>query len=44
LRRRWRRRFVKMVTFPELRDALLSHLAYEEDELLEPLGHSSITL
>lgn len=26
----------------ELRDALLSHLAYEEDELLEALGRSSI--
>jgi hemerythrin-like domain-containing protein len=26
----------------ELHDALLSHLAYEEDELLAPLGHSSI--
>jgi hypothetical protein len=28
----------------EFSDALLSHLAYEEDELLEPLGHSSIAL
>lgn len=28
----------------ELSDALLSRLAYEEDELLEPLGHSSIAL
>jgi hypothetical protein len=28
----------------ELRDALLSHLAYEEDELLGPLGASSITV
>jgi hypothetical protein len=28
----------------ELSDALLSHLAYEEDGLLEPLGHSSIAL
>jgi hemerythrin-like domain-containing protein len=26
----------------ELHDALLSHLAYEEDELLEPLSRSSI--
>ncbi|MFN8537781.1 MAG: hemerythrin domain-containing protein [Thermomicrobiales bacterium] len=26
----------------ELRDALLSHLAYEEDELLEALGRSSL--
>ena len=26
----------------ELHDALLSHLAYEEDELLEPLGRSSV--
>ena len=26
----------------ELRDALLSHLAYEEDELLEALGRSAI--
>lgn len=28
----------------ELSDALLSHLAYEENELLGPLGHSSITI
>ena len=27
----------------ELRDALLSHLAYEEDELLEALGRSSLS-
>ena len=26
----------------ELNDALLSHLAYEEDELLGPLGKSSL--
>jgi hypothetical protein len=26
----------------ELNAALLSHLAYEEDELLEPLGRSAI--
>lgn len=28
----------------ELGDALLSHLAYEEDELLGPLGHSSLVV
>ena len=28
----------------ELSDALLSHLAYEEDELLPALGRSSIAL
>lgn len=28
----------------ELSDALLSHFAYEEDELLGPLGHSSIVV
>jgi len=28
----------------ELSDALLSHLAYEEDELLEPLGRSAVSV
>jgi hemerythrin-like domain-containing protein len=52
---RFDRALVAMVTDPsgvaqvrqvgnELSDALLSHLAYEEDELLGPLGRSSIVV
>jgi len=52
---RFDRRLVAMMTAPaglaevrrlatELGEALLSHLAYEETELLGPLGHSSIVV